>query len=295
MNQNGVPKISKWPFLAGDLLLLATAGWLAWSGTPLDGWRIVALPAAVGLGAWLAVLPFVLQFRADMKLAEAAAISDAAVQIGNLGSVAKQIAGATAEWQHIHQSATQAVTAAEHIAERMTVEARNFGEALGRMNESEKQHLRLEIDKLRRAEGEWLQMVVRMLDHVFALYRAGLRSGQSVLVEQLTSFQNACRDTVRRAGLTPILPSPDAPYDPAQHQLFDGQVARDGALIAEILAPGYTFQGQRIRLPLVTLREENTATGAAAEPAPQEQLAFPDSAANVSREKTEWAGEPRHE
>ena len=36
------------------------------------------------------------------------------------------------EWQHLQQGATQTVTAVEHIAERMTTEARNFGELLTR-------------------------------------------------------------------------------------------------------------------------------------------------------------------
>jgi hypothetical protein len=59
---------------------------------------------------------------------------------------------------------------------------------------SGKNHLRLEIEKLRRGEGEWLQVMVRVLDHVQALHLAGQRSGQRNLIEQLTHFQNSCRD-----------------------------------------------------------------------------------------------------
>jgi len=63
------------------------------------------------------------------------------------------------------------------------------------------QHLELETAKLRRAEGDWLQVTVRILDHVFALYVAAARSGQPRLAEQIAAFQNACRDAARRVGL----------------------------------------------------------------------------------------------
>jgi hypothetical protein len=279
MNQNSAPRISKWPFLAGDLLLLATAGWLVWHGTPLDGWRIGALVAAVAVGAWIAVLPFVLQFRAEMKLAETTELTSVTEEIGNLESVARQIADATAQWQNINESTGRAVAAAQQIGDRMTAEAQNFGEVLTRINETEKNHLRLEIDKFRRGEGEWLQLTVRLLDHVYALHQAGVRSGQRNLIDQLSHFQSACRDTVRRVGLTPILPQPEAAFDAKQHQLFDGQVAKDGALIAEILAPGYTFQGKLVRLPLVSIRDGSSERSKEpAEETPQAQLALDETA-----------------
>jgi hypothetical protein len=36
--------------------------------------------------------------------------------------------------------------------------------------------------------------------------------------------------------------------------LLDGTKPVEGALLADVLAPGYTFQGQVIRLPVVSLK-----------------------------------------
>ena len=270
MNETPGPRLSKLPFIIGDLLLVATAAYVAINGAFLGQWQYVAMITAVAFGAWLLAWPFVLEFRAATKLAESSALDGVTAKIQDLNQVSANIANAVLEWQHLQQSATQTVTAAEHIAERMTAEARSFGETMSQMNESEKNHLRLEVDKLRRAEGDWLGVTVRILDHVHALHQAGARSGQRNVIEQLTHFQNACRETARRLGLLPVLPEPGIPFDEKAHQLPEGTKLANGALVGDILAPGYTFQGKIIRLPVVSVQ--------AAEPVqddtPDAQLSF---------------------
>lgn len=258
MNQLSAPRLSKLPFIIGDILLLAAAVYIAAFGSFLGQWQYVAIIAAVGFGAWLMVWPFVIEFRTAAKLVESSSLLEATDKIKELDKVSAVIANAVIEWQHLQQGATQTVTAAEHIAERMTTEARNFGEAMGRLNESEKSHLRLEVEKLRRSEGDWLGVIVRLLDHVYALHQAGIRSGQRNVIEQLTSFQNACRDTARRLGVLAIVPESGRPFDTNLHQLFDQTKPPAGSIVGEIIAPGYTFQGQSIRLPVVALQVAET-------------------------------------
>lgn len=273
MNQVSAPRISKLPFLIGDILLLAVAGYIAFSGDFLGQWKYIAIISAVAFGAWLMAWPFVLEFRAATKLAEAAGLDSVTSKIKDLDKVAISIAKASTEWQQLQQSATQTVTAAEHIAERMTAEARNFSDVMRQMNESEKNHLRLEVEKLRRAEGDWLGIVVRMLDHVHALHQAGVRSGQRNIIDQLTHFQNACRETVRRLGVVPILAEPGVPFDEKAHQLTDGAKPENGGVIGDIIAPGYSFQGQIIRLPVVALTKPRVEK----EKAPDPQLSFDEA------------------
>jgi len=274
MNDSSGPRLSKLPFVIGDLLLLATAGYVAIFGAFLGQWQYVAIVSAVAFGAWLMAWPFVLEFRAVTRLAESSALDSVTAKIKDLDKVAASIARASTEWQQLQQSATQTVTAAEHIAERMTAEARGFGEVLSRMNETEKNHLRLEVDKLRRAEGEWLGIVVRILDHVHALHQAGLRSGQRNVAEQLARFQHACFDSARRIGIVPLLPELGVPFDEKAHQLADGARAESGALVGAIVAPGYSFQGQIIRLPVVAL----APTEPPKEETPDPQLSFDEAA-----------------
>lgn len=270
MSQTSAPRLSKLPFIIGDLLLVAGAAWVALYGGGLGPWQYGVMIGALAVGAWLAVWPFVLEFRAATQLAETAELTSVTEKIRDLDKVSTSLAKATSEWLHLQQMTTQTVTSAEHIAEQMTTEARNFGEILSRSNDVEKNHLRLEVEKLRRAEGDWLGVTVRILDHIHALHGAAVRSGQRNVIEQLAHFQNACRDTARRIGLTSLLPEPGVPFDAAAHQLIDGSKPSEGAVISHIVAPGFTFQGQLIRLPAVALQEAKPV--AAAEP--EAQLAF---------------------
>lgn len=260
------PRIAKLPFIVGDLLLLAAAAYIAFYGASLGSWQYAAMVAAVAFGAWLAAWPFVLEFRALTKVLETSSLTSVTDKIKDLDKVSASITHAVAEWQHLQQSATHAVTAADHIAERMTTEARNFGEILSRMNESEKTHLRLEVEKLRRAEGDWLGITVRILDHVHALHQAGVRSGQRNIVEQLSSFQHACRETARRMGVLPVMPQTEIPFDARAHRLLDDSTPEEGAVITDIIAPGYTFQGQMVRLPVVAVKQLETSRPKAEEP-----------------------------
>ena len=270
MSQTSAPRLSKLPFIIGDLLLVAGAAWVALYGGSLGPWQSGVMIGALALGAWLAAWPFVLEFRAATQIAETAELTSVTEKIRDLDKVSTSLAKATSEWLHLQQMTTQTVTSAEHIAEQMTTEARNFGEILSRSNDVEKNHLRLEVEKLRRAEGDWLGVTVRILDHIHALHGAAVRSGQRNVIEQLAHFQNACRDAARRIGLTPLLPEPGIPFDAAAHQLLDGSKPTEGTLISHIVAPGFTFQGQLIRLPVVALQE--TKPVAATEP--DAQLAF---------------------
>ena len=53
------------------------------------------------------------------------------------------------------------------------------------MNDAEKGALRLEVEKLRRTEGEWVQVVVRVLGRILLLHNAAARSGQPELAAQI--------------------------------------------------------------------------------------------------------------
>ena len=157
----------------------------------------------------------------------------------------------------------------------MAEEIREFNEFQVKLNDTEKGALRLEVEKLRRAEGEWLQVVVRILDHIFALHNAAARSGQPELAEQIGQFQNACRDAARRVGLTPFQAAPEEKFDAQKHRAHGVENPPADAVVAETLAPGLTFQGRLIRPALVRLRD---ASAPAAEPAKEIQESAPEKA-----------------
>jgi len=181
--------------------------------------------------------------------------------------VAGQINGATGQWQGAQEQAAKVATLAQGIAERMGAEAKAFTQFMERANDGERATLRLEVEKLRRAESEWLQVLVRVMDHVYALQLGARRSGQPQLIEQLGNFQNACREAARRVGLTPFVAAADEPFDKQRHQLVDGNsVSQDGGKVAETVATGYTFQGRLLRPAIVRL--ENNGNAASSVPVP---------------------------
>jgi molecular chaperone GrpE (heat shock protein) len=264
------PRLPKWPFFAGDALLLGAAYLIyARSELPMGLGQMALAALCVALGAVFSVLPFVLEYRVIARTAEAAGLTTVVSQIQKLETLATEIRGATGLWQTVQEQADKTVNAVQTIGDRMTEEVKSFSEFMQRANDTEKANLRLEVEKLRRGEGEWLQILVRVLDHVYALHQAGLRSGQSGLVEQLTQFQNACLDVARRVGLAPFSPRPDEPFDIERHQPIDGdRKPADGAVVSQTLATGYTFQGRFLRPALVRLRTNGAPELAGAPPSP---------------------------
>jgi molecular chaperone GrpE (heat shock protein) len=257
------PKLKKWPFLLADLLLLIVAVYAVSSSRALPpGWWAMLLLASVAIAAWFGVTPFVIQYRAEVKFAEANGLATAVDQITNLRTFTNQISFATAQWQLVQEQATKTVGMAKDITDRMALEAEAFSKFMQKASDSEKGHLRLEVDKLRRTETEWLQVLVLTLDHVYALFLAGRRSGQQSIIQQLGSFQNACRDVARKVGLVPFEAQGGEQFNPKMHQLLeqDGK-PKTSERIAETLAPGYTFQGQLIRNALVSLEAEKPGQG----------------------------------
>ena len=256
MTEQKAPKIAKWPFLAADGLLLVTAGFIAAKASaPLSAVTVVMLSSCVLVGAVLCVVPFVLAYRGETKLAEYKNLSSAVEKIENVRSVANQISFATAQWQTVQEQAGQTITAARDISERMTKEAQAFSEFMLKANDAEKAHLRLEVEKLHRNEHEWLHTIIRILDHVYALYLAGVKSGQENLRNQLGNFQNACREAARRLGLVPFEAKADETFDDKRHQLADAKAkAPAGAKVAETLATGFTLQGKVLRPAVVALK-----------------------------------------
>lgn len=261
MTAASAPKLSKWPFFLGDAILFVLAWFIHYeSKTPTGAVQILAYLVCFSVGAWLSVIPFLRQHDADMKFAEADNLVSATTQIQNLDQLAAQIGYATSQWQVIRDSADKTANTAKSIAEGMAAEVKAFNEFIQKTNDGEKATLRLEVDKLRRSEIEWLQVIVRILDHVFALHHAALQSKQVGVAEQISKFQAACVDVVRRMGLIPFIAAAEEPFDAQRHKLLDGEEtkAEGKAIVEETLAPGFTFQGKLVRPALVRLRAEPT-------------------------------------
>jgi molecular chaperone GrpE (heat shock protein) len=269
---SGSPRLAKWPFLTADLVLVGLAlacygqggHWPFGDAVGLAAWEGWILTVCFSLGAVLGVLPFVLEYRVTTRMDELARVQRGLEQIKNIEQIGRQISSATASWQAVQDDAGKAVATARELNERMNTEAQAFQDFLQRAQDTERTHLRLEVDKLRRSEGEWLQVIVRMLDHVWALYRAAVHSGRVNLVGQLSLFQRACRDAAQRVGVVPFVPSGGDAFDEELHQPAEGsEVVETESKVHEALATGFRYQGQMVRKALVVLQStEGSASSA---------------------------------
>ena len=263
-------KVPKLPFLLADACLLISAACLIWRAPhPIGHWEIVVSAASVAVGSVLGVIPFILEYRATARLIEVNGLETVVNKIQQLDQVAGQISACTNDWTNAQTQAEKTAALAKDLTGRMGEEVRHFGEFMARMNDGEKSALRLEVEKLRRAEGEWLQVLVRILDNVFSLHAAAEHSGQPRLAAQIGQFQTACHDAARRVGLTPYAAEPDEPYHADRHQAMGlKEPPPAGALIAETVGPGFKYQGKLLRPVLVRLRDSQTPAGLA----PQEKV-----------------------
>ena len=283
MNDVSNWKVPKWPFLIANAVLIAAAyALIRFAAHPISLWEIITATAAVALGAWLGCLPFILDYRATGKLIEVHAVGEVSEKIQDLKQFAAQVSTATDQWARVQEvtqdGAKKTVAAAGEIAGRMAAEVRDFNELQKKMNDAEQGALRLEVEKLRRTEGDWLQVVARILDHIFALHHAAARSGQPELAEQIGQFQNACRDAARRVGLTPFVAEPGESFDKERHRAHGVENPSADAVAAETLAPGMTFQGRLIRPALVRLREADAPVTAPANEMASEKSEAPAAA-----------------
>lgn len=261
MSDRNLPRLPKWPFVLGDLVLVAGAAWAASRHPgPLGLWASLVCLAAVALGAWLCILPFLREYESGVNLAEAGTLADAVAQIKNLENIRSHIVDATGLWSAVQGQAEKTAQNAREVADRVAAQLAEFNAFFQKAGDQEKNTLRLEVEKLRRAEAEWLQVLVRILDFVYALHQAGLRTGQKELIHELTQFQNACRETARRVGLVPLVPATGELFDAKLHQLPDGQSGGPaGARIKEVMATGFTYQAQLLRRALVKVASTEPA------------------------------------
>jgi molecular chaperone GrpE (heat shock protein) len=262
-------KVPKWPFFTGDAVMLGFAYFfILRAPQSVHHWEIAVL--CVAFGAVLSLIPFYLDYRAMGKALEVNALGAVSEKIQKLDTLSAQINAVTNRWENIQEAlqadAGKTSAAAKQIADKMAEEVRQFNEFMQKMNDSEKATLRLEVEKMHRAEGEWLQVLVRILDNVFALHTAAVRTGDPKFAEPIANFQNACRGTARRIGLTPFVAEPDEKFNAERHQVAGNKERpADGAVIAETVGVGYTFQGKLLRPAFVRLRD---ASALAAKPTP---------------------------
>jgi molecular chaperone GrpE (heat shock protein) len=277
-------RLAKWPFYLADLLLSAVIIFVLYQLGTFEGTTemviVVVCIGAAAVAAWFSVLPWLKEHDASVKLSDSSNLKTSLEQIKNVDKIAELIRQSNAQWQGVQEASARTVTSAREITDKMKLEADEFMKFIANAHDQERAGLRLEVEKLRRMEADWIKVAVQMLDHVFALARAAERSGQQQIIKQLQQFQNACRDVARRMGLVAFVPAVGEPFDQRAHQLPNPQMAaKEGDTIQDVLASGFTYQGQLLRRSLVMLEnsppDQQQASLVAEHASPEEEVQAP--------------------
>src|ERR1017187_3533804 len=84
MSDLNAPKLAKWPFFLGDALLLGLAELIVYQCKfPLRHWELCFVVLCVAAGAVLGIAPFLLEYVALVKVAEAGSLTTVVSQLGN--------------------------------------------------------------------------------------------------------------------------------------------------------------------------------------------------------------------
>ena len=267
MNNSTDWKVAKWPFLLADAVLLTSAAGIVWKARhPIGPTEIYLVAGCVVLGVVLGCLPFILEYRATGKLIELNALGEVTGKIEDLKQFTTQVSTVTDQWARVQEAtqggAEKTAAAAREMADRIAAEVRDFSEFQKKMNDAEKGALRLEVEKLRRSEGDWLKVLAYVLDRIFTLHTAAVRSGQPELITHIGGLQNACRDNARRVGLVCLTVEPGEKFNAERHHAHGLENPPIDGVVAETLAPGLAFQGRLVRPALVRLHEKEPAAEA---------------------------------
>jgi hypothetical protein len=269
MSEPKVPQMKKWPFFVADVVAILGCYLIYDSGSgPLGNGEMAAFIVCGSLGMFFLCFPFYQEYRLDARFAEADQLARVTEFMTQLGKVKNGVTIATAHLETAQDYAEKTIEASKEIAERMTDEAKAFADFMAKANDTEKAHLELEVEKLKRGESEWIKTLMTTLDETFRLCDAASRSGNTLVVETLTKFQSVCRAAAGRVGLVAFEPEFGEPFDSEKHVVADSEaVAPEGARVGGTVAPGYTYMRRTLRLAAVELQGGGIGAVPAATPA----------------------------
>ncbi len=163
------PSVARWPFVLGDILLLVIAAiTLFTAGASPGPVPLIVATVCIAGGVGLLLAPYLLEYEARVRLAEAAARDASDAQHRRMIQTAEQLAHAVARSQSTEEQAGQALGTLEELAERLTTQADELAQALNRSGEREQARLAGEVDQLARERDGRLGEIGARLDALAA-------------------------------------------------------------------------------------------------------------------------------
>ncbi len=154
------PKLSPWPFLIGDALLIGCAVAIAQQApAPLSGAALFGVVACIAIGACLATVPFLLSYtrRQDLALAERQA--EIAALARTTADSAEQISIAAQGLNTLNDTVHRTLKHLDQLPHKMQEKINEFKTQLNEVAVTENEVLAQEVNTLRNSEIERLESV----------------------------------------------------------------------------------------------------------------------------------------
>jgi len=189
------PRPPKWPFFLGDAALLAVASAVGYfQPAPLSNIALSIVFGCVALGAVLAGVPFLTDFIASQREAEAQLLANLAAENHKLAHSAEILVGTTGQLKSAHEAATRAVHTAEALPYRMQEKLGEFTAQLQESEDEEKAAMAKELEALRETEGERLSAMadkIRTATKDFLTLEKETRPALEAAVKQSREIEKA--------------------------------------------------------------------------------------------------------
>jgi len=159
------PKLSKWPFLAFDGILLGTAALVAWqSDVPLSGASLLAVVGCVALAAIVCVIPFLTDYARSQEQAldeRQRALEELSKSVASsteqLGIAVQGVAGIREEFLALGEQLHKTVKHAELLPQKLSERIGELQQRIAVARDEELEDLEKEVASLRSSEGERLE------------------------------------------------------------------------------------------------------------------------------------------
>jgi hypothetical protein len=197
------PNLSPWPFLIGDVLLLATAAYLASRAPePLSGPTLIAVVICVALGAVLACVPFLLNYTRRQDLALAERQKEIAALARTTAESAEQISIVAQGLHAISDHTQRTLKHLDQLPQKLQEKINDFKTQLNEVNVTENEALAQEVNTLRTSEIERLETAfasVRKTTAELAALETATRQHLSDLNASLARFAASADRTTAQA------------------------------------------------------------------------------------------------
>ena len=161
MNLPSSPRPPKWPYLLGDIVLLALACIVGLTAeSPLSATALSVIFGCVALGCVLGVLPYILDFSGEQRAAAAEFQQRLEAQNAKLLHSIEALAATGAQLKAAQEAAAKAVHTAESLPYKLQEKIAEFTTQLQQHDDEEKAAMAKELETLRDTEGQRLTALV---------------------------------------------------------------------------------------------------------------------------------------